>query len=704
MSLQKPSEPPAERAAPDDELATVVVTSQANSGATPTREDLTVAMDADRTRLFSTEAAPEPAPLDETAEATQILAEAREAPAKLPPAATDEAEELATLVVTRPAGSGATPAREDLAVDMDADRTRLFSTESSPLRAGGNAAPEPAPLAETAAEATQVLAEPREAQAKLPPAATDEAGELATLVVTHPAGSGATPAQEALTVATSDGQTEVYTGTGAATEPATLRLAGTPAVTATAEAPTQALPETHAGTVNLSHITTGGIAKTWLDTLAGENLTASSSLAPGQELDVGVVLKDRFVLKEMLGKGGMGSVFKALDLRKVEANDREPFVALKVLNQDFRDNPVSLIALQRETKRAQTLSHPNIITVYDFDRDGAYVFMTMEHLQGRPLNHVIRELKESGMPFKKAWPLIEGMGAALAYAHKKNIVHSDFKPGNVFVTQQGDAKVLDFGIATAIGRPEKGADATVFNARDLGAMTPAYASLEQLRHQPPDPRDDIYALACVAYELLTGKHPFGKLSAETALELKVQLKPIAGLRRNQWRALQRGLAFQQEDRIASVAEFLKLLQPHSKLFYSAWTAAALAAAITSGNLYFHFITPPAPPPPIAVEITPEQQRKIDDLLELAAIHFDVGYLTAPTGSNALWAYQEVLKIDPYNEKAINGIRKIADAEEQAAWEAYEKGDRAESLKRVLEGLDADPHHEGLLKLKSKLEG
>lgn len=207
------------------------------------------------------------------------------------------------------------------------------------------------------------------------------------------------------------------------------------------------------GRVDLSRITTGGIAKDLLDTLAGENLTASSALAPGQELSVGVVLKDRFVLKEVLGKGGMGAVFKALDLRKVEANDREAFVALKVLNQDFRDNPVSFMALQRETKRAQTLSHPNIITVYDFDRDGDHVFMTMEHLQGRPLNTLIRDLLSVGMPFKKAWPLIQGMGAALAYAHRKNIVHSDFKPGNVFVTGENEVKVLDFGIATAIARP-----------------------------------------------------------------------------------------------------------------------------------------------------------------------------------------------------------------------------------------------------------
>ena len=447
-----------------------------------------------------------------------------------------------------------------------------------------------------------------------------------------------------------------------------------------------------------------GIQKTLLETLAGGNLTASSSLRPDQELSVGVVIKERFVLKEELGRGGMGTVFKALDLRKVEANDREAFVALKVLNIDFRENPVSLIALQRETKRAQTLSHPNIITVYDFDRDGVQVFMTMEYLQGRPLSNLIREMPPGGMGFKQAWTIIEGMCAALAYAHKKNIVHSDFKPGNVFITEQNEAKVLDFGIATAIGRPDKGADATVFNARDLGAMTPAYASLEQIREQAPDPRDDIYALACVCYELLSGQHPFRKLSAEKAQELILHPKPITGLKRNQWKALQRGLAFKQEDRIKSVAEFQALLQPHGNLFYFSMASGVLIAAITGVNIYLNLISPPPAQPPIIHELSPDQQFKIKDLLELAEIHFDVGYLTAPTGSNALWAYREVLKIDPYNEKAITGINKIADTLEQAAWEFYEKGERAQSMKKVMEGLEADPRHEGLLKLKSKLQG
>ena len=418
-------------------------------------------------------------------------------------------------------------------------------------------------------------------------------------------------------------------------------------------------------------------------------------------LQVGAILKDRFVLEEIIGSGGMGVVFKALDLRKKEVKDKDPYVALKVLNQEFRDNPLSLIALQRETKRAQTLSHPNIINVFDFDRDGPHVFMSMEYLKGRPLTELIRALPKTGMPFKKAWPIIQGMAEALAYAHKKNIVHSDFKPGNVFIDENNEVKVLDFGIACAAGRAETSAETTIFNARALGALTPAYASLEMLENQIPDPRDDIYALGCVVYELLTGKHPFGKLSAEKALELDLQPKSIPSLNGRQWRGLRHALALRRNDRAATVDEFIKDLQSRSPVFYGAWGAGFIIIIAAGLNIYSNFI--PAPPPQAEFKLTPEQKAKVNNLLEVAAIHFDVGYLTAPSGSNALWAYQEVLKIDPYNALAIKGMQKIADNLEQKAWDAYERGDRSESLKNVLEGLEAVPTHKGLLELKRRLE-
>ena len=425
---------------------------------------------------------------------------------------------------------------------------------------------------------------------------------------------------------------------------------------------------------------------------------------PYQELTVGSTLKNRFVLQQLLGVGGMGMVFKATDLRKIEAQDKEPYVALKVLNQDFQSNPMALVSLQRETKRAQTLSHPNIIKVFDFDRDGGHVFMSMEYLQGKPLSHLIKEYPE-GMPFKQAWPIIHDMADALRHAHKKNIVHSDFKPGNVFIDENDEVRVLDFGIACAIGRSDKDhQDATVFNARSLGAYTPAYASLEQLQNSDPDPRDDLYALACVSYELLTGKHPFGRLSAEKAMEVNLQVKPIAKLSRRQMKGLQKALAFEQTARTKTVDAFLAALGPRSTVFYGLWGTGIFTAGLFAANIYLSMLAPPTvvETPKVDVQLTVEQQQKVQDLLELALIHADVGYLTAPTGSNALWAYQEVLKIDPYNKNATEGIISIADTLEQQAWEAYEKNNRAEALKKVQEGLEANPSHKGLLSLRDKL--
>lgn len=222
---------------------------------------------------------------------------------------------------------------------------------------------------------------------------------------------------------------------------------------------------------------------------------------------MGDTLNGRFVLEECLGVGGMGTVYKALDLRKLEASDRKPYIAIKVLNVQFRGHPKSLIALQREARKAQTLAHRNIVTVYDFDRDGSVVYLTMEYLSGKSLNRVLRAPDFAGMPYAKALPIITGMGRALSYAHERGFVHCDFKPANVFLTDSGEVKVIDFGIARVFQQPADDADPTVFDPGTLGGMTPAYASPEMFEHREPDPRDDIYALACVTYELLTGRHP-----------------------------------------------------------------------------------------------------------------------------------------------------------------------------------------------------
>ncbi|MCG3200521.1 MAG: Serine/threonine-protein kinase PknD [Gammaproteobacteria bacterium] len=295
---------------------------------------------------------------------------------------------------------------------------------------------------------------------------------------------------------------------------------------------------------------------------------------------VGAVLKERFLLEEILGVGGMGTVYKGRDLLKVEARDKNPHVALKVLNEAFKKHPDAFIALQREASRQQKLAHPNIATVYDFDRSEGTIFLTMEYLDGQPLNSYLRRQvrPRGGLPFAEAFPIIRGLGQALAYAHEHDIVHSDFKPANCLLTTTGAVKVLDFGIARVI-QGQDDSERTLFDPSSLGALTPAYASPEMLSGEEPDPRDDIYALACVAYELLSGRHPYDRKSAIHAREHALVPPAISGLGRGRMRALKRALALRRPERTPTVAAFLDELQDCRRMTPTAWFAIGIVAAL-----------------------------------------------------------------------------------------------------------------------------
>jgi hypothetical protein len=313
---------------------------------------------------------------------------------------------------------------------------------------------------------------------------------------------------------------------------------------------------------------------------AGQDSTGDGGAPAGTPVAVGATLKERFVLDEIVGVGGMGTVYKGRDLLKVEARDKNPYVALKVLNEAFKKHPDAFIALQREASRQQKLAHPNIATVYDFDRSGGTIFLTMEYLEGQPLNSYLRrEVRpRGGLPFSEAFPIIRGLGQALGYAHERDIVHSDFKPANCFLTNSGTVKVLDFGIARVI-QGQDDSEKTLFDPSSLGALTPAYASPEMLNGEEPDPRDDIYALACVAYELLAGRHPYDRKSASYAREHRLVPAPIRGLSRGQMRALSRALALTRSARTRSVAAFMDDLQGTRKMPRVAWIAVATLTAL-----------------------------------------------------------------------------------------------------------------------------
>ena len=330
-------------------------------------------------------------------------------------------------------------------------------------------------------------------------------------------------------------------------------------------------------------------------TMAHPGISAALTGQSQIEIKKGSVLRERFVIDELLGVGGMGSVYKGRDLLKVEAKDRNPYVAIKVLNENIKHRSDAFIALQREASRQQRLAHPNIATVYDFDRVNNVIFITMELLEGKPLDEYLKKVfkYQGGLPKDEAFRIIRGLAEALKYAHEHHITHSDFKPSNCFFRNDGVIKVLDFGIARAIRRSDE-EHHTVFDGQDLGAMTPAYASLEMLeKSADPDPSDDVYALACVAYEILAGKHPFNRLPANTAAENKLNILPIQNLNRKENRALAHALAFKREDRTPSVDVFLQELLGEEKStknykFYVAIDAGIIAVALAVVvGMYFY---------------------------------------------------------------------------------------------------------------------
>jgi hypothetical protein len=331
---------------------------------------------------------------------------------------------------------------------------------------------------------------------------------------------------------------------------------------------------------------------------------------PERMKGVGDTLNGRFVLEECVGFG-MGTVYKALDLRKLEASDRQPYIAIKVLNVQFQGHPKSLIALQREARKAQKLAHPNIVSVYDFDRDGSMVYLTMEYLDGKPLSQVLRAPDFNGMPYADAMRIVRGMGLALAYAHERGFVHCDFKPANVILTDAGQVKVIDFGIARVFHKAEEDVDVTVFDPGSLGALTPAYASPEMIEHGEPDPRDDIYALGCITYELLTGRHPFNRMSATQARAAGMRPQRPPQLGHAQWRGLKCALAFERERRTPTVARFLEELGEHRRLPRPMVLAGAgLLAALLAAGIVRYFWPgpqdeqPSASAPPAPAIVTP----------------------------------------------------------------------------------------------------
>ena len=208
----------------------------------------------------------------------------------------------------------------------------------------------------------------------------------------------------------------------------------------------------------------------------------------------GSILAGRYRLGEVIGRGGMSTVYRAEDLRL------ERTVAVKVMSAALAErDPVSIARFEREARAAASLTHPGIATVYDTGVEGAARYIVMELAPGRSLQAIIQE--EAPLPPARAVDIAAQVADVLSVAHAAGIVHRDVKPGNVMVAPDGSVKVLDFGIARAAG------GATLTQVHSV-VGTVAFMSPEQAMGAPTDARSDIYALGCVVYAMLAAKPPF----------------------------------------------------------------------------------------------------------------------------------------------------------------------------------------------------
>ena len=368
--------------------------------------------------------------------------------------------------------------------------------------------------------------------------------------------------------------------------------------------------------------------------------TAGSAADRDELPKTGEFIKQRFELIEELGRGGMGAVFRARDMRKMEALDPDPYVAIKFITGSLIGFEKAFVALQREAKNAQSLNHPNIVKVFDFDRDENLVYLTMEVVEGVALHSRLRASTASPLTPAERDHLTHGMLAGMSYAHSRDLSHADLKPSNMMVDSNGDLKILDFGIAR---RREYD---TVFDADDLFALTIDYASLEMLNRQRPIPADDVYALGCIIYAMHAGGHPFNHVRADLANNEKMRPTRPKSLNRVQWQALRKSLAFKREQRFVDAAAFQRAFEAPDWRKIGGIAAAALSVVLLVAWLVAD---------PIQSWMT---QSRLDEG-QITSLNSNLKdgseYLAGGYAEDAVFAYADALKLDPHNSAARSGV-------------------------------------------------
>ena len=288
-----------------------------------------------------------------------------------------------------------------------------------------------------------------------------------------------------------------------------------------------------------------------------DNAQLIQIVTDGKDPMLGKVLAGRFLLVEKLGQGGMGTVYKAMHTQM----DR--ICALKLLTPQSNDTESAVARFKREARMASRIDNAHAVTIYDFgEAEGGLLYLAMEYIDGKPLTRVLSE--EQGLGINRTVHITRQIAEALTAAHALGIVHRDLKPDNIMVAQKaGDAdyvKVLDFGIAKTVADDADNVTKTGFI---LG--TPVYMSPEQITGDKLDGRSDVYSLAIIAYQMLSGRLPFEGDNVQSIMIKRVTGDPIRlsqathSVSDSVEEVVMAGLARNRDERIATAEVFASML-------------------------------------------------------------------------------------------------------------------------------------------------
>ena len=224
------------------------------------------------------------------------------------------------------------------------------------------------------------------------------------------------------------------------------------------------------------------------------------------------LLGERYELIEKIGSGGMADIYRALD----QQLQRE--VAVKILRDPLAKDPTFQENLIYEARAAANLSHPNIVTIFDFGRDEDLLYIVMEYLSGTDLKTLIRRRKRLSPP--EAVELMKKISDGVGYAHRAGLVHCDLKPQNIMVTTDNKVKITDFGVSRALASIEPD------EKTDIIWGSPQYFAPEQASGGAPSPASDVYSLGAILYEMLTGQPPFVAENAADLAQLHLTARPV----------------------------------------------------------------------------------------------------------------------------------------------------------------------------------